>query len=142
MLTKDLAMYQDAISTFGIAALSDRFEMLRQLGNLFIVQASVLNSYMREGHLAKIDSRLLRPYLLRRADYAKEVRDLEDDQPTDKNGLVGGGKRPDLFGHLPALINGDLRSTSQNAHAAAANHEAAKVDRLAEILAQMEAFTT
>ncbi len=78
MLTKDLAMYQDAIATFGIPVLSDRFDMLRQLGNLFIVQASVLKSYMREGHLAKIDERLLRPYLLRRADYAKEVRDLED----------------------------------------------------------------
>ncbi|PWN48937.1 exocyst complex component Sec10 [Violaceomyces palustris] len=81
MLTKDLAVYQDAISTFGIPAVSDRFEMLRQLGNLFIVQPAVLKSYMREAHLAKVDERLLRPYLLRRSDYSKEVRDL-DDLPT------------------------------------------------------------
>ncbi|UZJ52417.1 hypothetical protein CBS101457_001737 [Exobasidium rhododendri] len=78
MLTKDLAMYQDAISSFGIPALSDRFEMLRQLGNLFIVQPAVLKSYMRESHLSKIEERLLRPYLLRRADYSSHVRDLNE----------------------------------------------------------------
>lgn len=78
MLTKDLAMYQDAIATFGLPALNDRFEMLRSLGNLFIVQPSVLKGYMREGHLSKIDERLLHAFLLRRSDYAKEVRDLND----------------------------------------------------------------
>jgi hypothetical protein len=78
MLTKDLAMYQDAIATFGLPALNDRFEMLRSLGNLFIVQPSVLKGYMREGHLSKIDERLLHAFLLRRSDYAKEVRDLDD----------------------------------------------------------------
>ena len=31
---RDLAVYQDAISEFGIPSLVDRFEMLRQLGNL------------------------------------------------------------------------------------------------------------
>ncbi|PWZ02695.1 exocyst complex component Sec10 [Testicularia cyperi] len=141
MLTKDLAMYQDAVGTFGISALSDRFEMLRQLGNLFIVQASVLKSYMREGHLAKIDERLLRPYLLRRADYAKEVRDLDDGPFTSASassttatapnaaaatagadGLFGGSSigvgagagaaNRDLLGHIPGLINGSLGSIS------------------------------
>ncbi|CAO1615975.1 unnamed protein product [Sympodiomycopsis kandeliae] len=77
MITKDLAMYQDSISTFNIPALNDRFEMLRSLGNLFIVQPSVLKGYMREGQLGKIDERLLHAFLLRRSDYAKEVRDLE-----------------------------------------------------------------
>ena len=90
-------MYQDAITSFGIPALSDRFDMLRQLGNLLcvasgsdprclsltllipsIVQPAVLKSYMRESHLSKIEERLLRPYLLRRADYSTHVRDLND----------------------------------------------------------------
>jgi hypothetical protein len=31
---RDLSAYQNVISTFGIPALSDRFDMLRQLGNL------------------------------------------------------------------------------------------------------------
>lgn len=79
MLTKDLAMYQDVCGRFEVPVVTDRFEMLRQLGNLFIVQPAVLKSYMREGHLAKIDEQLLRPYLLRREDYAREVRDLRDD---------------------------------------------------------------
>ncbi|CAO1620019.1 unnamed protein product [Parajaminaea phylloscopi] len=76
MLTKDLAMYQDSVATFGIPVLNDRFEMLRSLGNLFIVQPSVLRGYMREGSLGKIDEQLLHAFLLRRSDYAKEVRDL------------------------------------------------------------------
>ncbi|WFD39608.1 Exocyst complex component 5 [Malassezia japonica] len=79
MLTKDLAMYQDICCKFEVPIVTDRFEMLRQLGNLFIVQPSVLKSYMREGHLARIDEHLLRPYLLRREDYSREVRDLQDD---------------------------------------------------------------
>lgn len=85
MLTKDLAMYQDAIATFGSPALNDRFEMLRSLGNLFIVQPSVLKGYMREGHLSKIDERLLHAFLLRRSDYAKEVRDLDEGTPTSSS---------------------------------------------------------
>ncbi|MCO5590018.1 hypothetical protein L7F22_043987 [Adiantum nelumboides] len=78
ILTKDLAMYQDAVNAFGVSALVDRFEMLRQLGNLFIVQPGVLKSYMRESHLSKVEERYLRPYLLKRADYATHVRDLSD----------------------------------------------------------------
>ena len=86
MLTKDLAMYQDATTRLGVQAVTDRFDMLRQLGNLFIVQPAVLRSYMHEGHLAKIDEQLLRPYLLRRQDYAKEVRELQDtDTSTDSD---------------------------------------------------------
>ncbi|EST09944.1 Exocyst complex component Sec10-like protein [Kalmanozyma brasiliensis GHG001] len=160
MLTKDLAMYQDAIGTFGIPVLSDRFEMLRQLGNLFIVQASVLKSYMREGHLAKIDERLLRPYLLRRADYAKEVRDLEDgpapSTPTaapsnpfgagnDLFATAPGGGR-DLFGHLPGLISGTQGSPGGAASNAASGTggrtaEQVRLQRLGDVLAHLEKFS-
>ena len=82
MLTKDLAMYQDACNRFHIAVVQDRFEMLRQLGTLFIVQPGVLKSYMREGHLSTIDEALLRPYLQRRQDYASDVRVLDDETQT------------------------------------------------------------
>ncbi|CBQ67730.1 related to exocyst complex 100 kDa component [Sporisorium reilianum SRZ2] len=165
MLTKDLAMYQDAIGTFNIPVLSDRFDMLRQLGNLFIVQASVLKSYMREGHLAKIDERLLRPYLLRRADYAKEVRDLDaGPAPTTPTAATatqhnpfgmgadvfatapGGGR--DLFAHLPGLINGSSGSpaggaTSSSAAGASAggkSPEELRLQRLGDVLAHLEKF--
>ena len=162
MLTKDLAMYQDAIATFGIPVLSDRFDMLRQLGNLFIVQASVLKSYMREGHLAKIDERLLRPYLLRRADYSKEVRDLDDgpapSTPTnataantpfgagnDVFAAAPGGSR-DLFGHIPGLIGGSHTSPGSNAGTGSGTSggktaEESRLQRLADVLAHLEKFS-
>lgn len=161
MLTKDLAVYQDAIGTFGIPVLSDRFEMLRQLGNLFIVQASVLKSYMREGHLAKIDERLLRPYLLRRADYAKEVRDLDDGPaPTTPTAATAGAANPfgvgkdvfatapgghDLFGHLPGLIGrtsaaGGVGTASASASSVGKTTEEVRLQRLGEVLAHLESF--
>lgn len=157
MLTKDLALYQDAIGTFGIPVLSDRFEMLRQLGNLFIVQASVLKSYMREGHLAKIDERLLRPYLLRRADYAKEVRDLDEGPvattPTTTPGnpfgaggdLFATATGRDLFGHLPGLINGTHASPGGSATtsggATGKTAEETRLQRLGDVLAHLEKFS-
>lgn len=54
--------------------LLDRFEMLRQLGNTFIVQPSILKSYMSEGYLGRIDPALLRPYLMMRSDYSEFSR--------------------------------------------------------------------
>jgi len=70
LFRRDLAAYQDLIKTFGIPILNDRFDMLRQLGNSFIVQPDVLKSYLTEGHLGRVDSRLLRPYLQQRSDWS------------------------------------------------------------------------
>lgn len=50
--------------------------MLRQLGNLFIVQPDVLKSYMTESHLGRLDSRLLRPFLAQRSDYSSFSKSL------------------------------------------------------------------
>ncbi|GMK57608.1 hypothetical protein CspeluHIS016_0404420 [Cutaneotrichosporon spelunceum] len=84
MLTKDLASYQEAIAAYGIPALNDRFDMLRQLGNAFIVQPDVLRSYMTESHLGRIDGRLLRPYLQQRSDWSSfSARLVFDDAPDD-----------------------------------------------------------
>ncbi|OCF42358.1 exocyst complex component protein [Kwoniella heveanensis CBS 569] len=79
MLTKDLASYQETMSSYGIQAVNDRFDMLRQLGNSFIVQPNVLKSYMTESHLGRIDARLLRPYLAQRSDYSQFSRSLQLD---------------------------------------------------------------
>ena len=81
---RDLASYQEIIATFAIPALNDRFDMLRQLGNSFIVQPNVLKSYMTESHLGRIDARLLRPYLAQRSDYSSFAKSLQlDDLPDD-----------------------------------------------------------
>ncbi|ODO08976.1 hypothetical protein I350_02568 [Cryptococcus amylolentus CBS 6273] len=86
MLTKDLASYQDIIATFSIPALNERFDMLRQLGNSFIVQPNVLKTYLTEGHLGKIERGLLRPYLMQRSDWSTFSRGLE----LDEAGVLGG----------------------------------------------------
>ncbi|KAK4056327.1 Exocyst complex component 5 [Microbotryomycetes sp. JL221] len=79
MLTKDLALYQDTVSTFSLPALDSRFEMLRQLGNVFIVQPTILKSYLNEQYLGRIEKRLLRPYVMMRTDYGEYGRKFWDD---------------------------------------------------------------
>lgn len=69
-LHRDLALYQDTIATFSLPALDSRFDMLRQLGNVFIVQPAILKSYLTEQYLGRIENRLLRPYIVCRTDYS------------------------------------------------------------------------
>lgn len=76
---RDLALYQDTVATFSLTAISDRFEMLRQLGNVFIVQPDILRSYLNEGYLARIENRLLRPFVMCRSDYGDYPRKFWDD---------------------------------------------------------------
>lgn len=72
------------MATYGLAVVNERFDMLRQLGNSFIVQPNVLKSYMTESHLGRIDARLLRPYLAQRSDYSIFQRGLNlDDGETE-----------------------------------------------------------
>nr|XP_019008637.1 exocyst complex component protein [Kwoniella pini CBS 10737]OCF47418.1 exocyst complex component protein [Kwoniella pini CBS 10737] len=85
MLTKDLASYQETMSSYGIQAVNDRFDMLRQLGNSFIVQPNVLKSYMTESHLGRIELRLLKPYLTQRSDYSQFSKLLQLDDSTAGN---------------------------------------------------------
>ncbi|KAL7418599.1 Exocyst complex component 5 [Cryptotrichosporon argae] len=90
MLTKDLASYQEAAGAFGLAAVNDRFDMLRQLGNSFIVQPNVLKSYLTESHLGRIDPRLLRPYLQQRSDWSTFAKQLQLDDAHDDAAGAGG----------------------------------------------------
>ncbi|KDQ08839.1 hypothetical protein BOTBODRAFT_37533 [Botryobasidium botryosum FD-172 SS1] len=87
MLAKDLKSYQDAIATFGMPALHERFEFIRQLGNVFLVQPDVLKSYMSENYLGRIESQLLRPYLAQRSDWAQFERKFDgEDTSTELEG--------------------------------------------------------
>lgn len=71
MLIKDLKSYQDTIAVFGISALAERFEFLRQLGNVFLVPPETLKMYTTEKYLGRIDPTLLQPYLSQRTDWAQ-----------------------------------------------------------------------
>ncbi|KAK4049397.1 Exocyst complex component 5 [Microbotryomycetes sp. JL201] len=91
MLTKDLALYQDTISTFSLASLDSRFEMLRQLGNVFIVQPKILKSYLTEQYLGRIENRLLRPFIMMRTDYGDYGRKFWDDVLDESTPAVAAG---------------------------------------------------
>lgn len=59
------------MATFRVPSLSERFEFIRQLGNVFLIQPEILKSYIAEGYLGRIDASLLRPYLCQRTDWAQ-----------------------------------------------------------------------
>lgn len=68
----DLRRYRDLLDKMGPAKelLKDRFEMLFELGHIFMVRPDNLRSILSEGYLANIDSRLLYPYIGMRGDFA------------------------------------------------------------------------
>ncbi|EJF62829.1 exocyst complex component Sec10 [Dichomitus squalens] len=94
MLAKDLKSYQDVIDSFSIPSLHERFEFIRQLGNVFLVKPDILKSYITEGYLGRIDANLLRPYLAQRADWGQAEKGFND--PTD--GPADGKVMRDRFG--------------------------------------------
>ena len=59
------------MATYNVPALSERFEFIRQLGNVFLIQPDILKSYITEGYLGRIDTALLRPYLAQRSDWGQ-----------------------------------------------------------------------
>ncbi|KAG0270149.1 Exocyst complex component 5 [Actinomortierella ambigua] len=69
MVTKDMVKYLETVKAWNIPILEERFEMLRQLGNLFLVTPEMLPTVLRDGYLAKIESRALYPYLQLRVDF-------------------------------------------------------------------------
>ncbi|KAI8051452.1 exocyst complex component Sec10-like protein [Syncephalis plumigaleata] len=70
VLSKDIAKYQEAIDRFKIQGLSERYEMLRELGNIYLVKPEILRSLLSEGYLAKLDRRGLLPFLKMREDWS------------------------------------------------------------------------
>ncbi|KAF9247387.1 exocyst complex component Sec10-like protein [Melanogaster broomeanus] len=69
MLAKDLKSYQDTVTSFNVSSLVERYEFIRQLGNVFLVRPEILRSYITENYLGRIDSSLLKPYLAQRSDW-------------------------------------------------------------------------
>lgn len=86
MLAKDLKSYQDTISAYNLPTLQERFEFIRQLGNVFLVRPEILKSYITENYLGRIDSHLLRPYLAQRSDWGQFGFDGDGEQES-KGGL-------------------------------------------------------
>ncbi|KAK7054237.1 exocyst complex component protein [Favolaschia claudopus] len=101
MLAKDIKTYQDTIATFGIPALHERFEFIRQLGNIFLIQPETLKSYITESYLGRVDANLLKPYIALRSDWGqfeKGFNDASSADPTASRGLR------DRFGRLSVIM--------------------------------------
>ncbi|KAF9357950.1 Exocyst complex component 5 [Mortierella sp. NVP85] len=89
LLSKDIAKYQESVKAWNIPSLDERFEMLRQLGNVFLVKPEILPSVMNEGYLAKVDFKSLYPYLQNRVDFkTSKIDKLFEKQNT----AAGGGE--------------------------------------------------
>lgn len=100
---RDIKSYQDIIRTFGISALHERFEFMRQLGNVFLVRPEILKSYITEGYLGRIDATLLKPYLMLRSDWAQYGKLFNDSQGLQDEGTEGRGLK-DRFGRLSLMM--------------------------------------
>ncbi|KAG6812997.1 hypothetical protein H0H92_014928 [Tricholoma furcatifolium] len=103
MLAKDIKSYQDIIGTFGIPALQERFEFIRQLGNVFLVRPEILKSYMTENYLGRIDATLLKPYLMLRSDWNQFGKLFNDAQGLPDETMEGRGLK-DRFGRLSVMM--------------------------------------
>lgn len=69
VLTQDVIHYQLVIDTWGFPELSERFQILREISNLFTVQPNLLNSLVTEGHLATLKVSIVKSYIARRSDF-------------------------------------------------------------------------
>ena len=95
LVTRDIKSYQDVITSFGIPSLHERFEFIRQLGQVFLVRPEILKSYITEGYLGRIDSSLLRPYLAQRSDWGQAEKGFNDgaeDMLSPGGGGAAGGE--------------------------------------------------
>ncbi|KAH9482765.1 Exocyst complex component SEC10 [Psilocybe cubensis] len=102
MLAKDLKSYQDTVSSFGIPALHERFEFIRQLGNVFLVRPEILKSYITENYLGRIDSSLLKPYLSLRSDWGQFEKGFDSEANADE--AIPGHGLKDRFGRLSVMM--------------------------------------
>lgn len=94
-------MYQDTVSSFGIVSLTERFEFIRQLGQVFLLSPEILKSYITENYLGRIEPNLLKPYLAQRSDWGQFEKGFNDsdDMPAD-----GGSETKSRFGRLSVMM--------------------------------------
>ncbi|ODV76697.1 exocyst complex component SEC10 [Suhomyces tanzawaensis NRRL Y-17324] len=69
VLTKDVIRYQSIIDEWNIPDLSENFQLLKEIGNLFTVQAELISSLVTEGQLAHLKPFNVRQYVAKRADF-------------------------------------------------------------------------
>lgn len=69
ILTKDVIRYQSVIENWEISELSEKFQILKEISNLFTVHPNLINSLVTEGQLAGLKPSIIRQYVGKRADF-------------------------------------------------------------------------
>lgn len=69
ILTRDVIAYRLAIDHWQIPELSENFQLLKEIGNLFTVHPNLINSLVTEGHLAGMKPYAVRHYVSNRTDF-------------------------------------------------------------------------
>lgn len=69
ILTKDVIRLQTVIDTWEIPQLSDSFQILKEISNLFTVHPNLINSLITEGQLASLKPFTIRQYISKRTDF-------------------------------------------------------------------------
>lgn len=75
VLTKDAIRYQTIIDEWGIPELSEKFQILKEIGNLFTVLSELVNSLVTEGQLSRMKPYNVRQYISKRADFNPSYAD-------------------------------------------------------------------
>lgn len=68
-LTKDVIRYQSVIDQWNITELSEKFQLLKEIANLFTVHPNLINSLVTEGQLATLKPYAIRQYVSKRSDF-------------------------------------------------------------------------
>jgi hypothetical protein len=92
VISKDLSKYQEAVDRWKVKVVNERFEMLRELGNIFLVRPAILRVIIHEGHLAKLDYEAIKPFLMMREDWLSSKIEKElllEEEP--ESGAMGAG---------------------------------------------------
>ncbi|KAM9914901.1 hypothetical protein OXX69_000173 [Metschnikowia pulcherrima] len=76
VLTQDVIRYQSVIESWEIPELSERFQILREISNLFTVQPNLINSLITEGHLATLKVSTVRQYISKRTDFSPSYMEI------------------------------------------------------------------
>ncbi|KAH3674894.1 hypothetical protein WICMUC_002967 [Wickerhamomyces mucosus] len=68
--TTDIISYQSTIETWNIPELTKKFQLLREIANLFTVQPDLINSLTKDGQLVTVKPYILRQFIQKRSDYS------------------------------------------------------------------------
>ena len=69
ILTKDVIQFQSTVDSWKIPEISEQFQILKEIANLFTVHPDLINSLVSEGQLANVKPYTIRQYVMKRTDF-------------------------------------------------------------------------